>query len=138
MIFIVKDRPEFQKGKINLIGGHIEPGEEPIPAAIREIKEETGLTSCYEEEMGLIYGDWGQVHCIRSHVEFYLPLKNLDTTEPVFWEWFIDIKDSPNLQPNLKVIIPLMLSGVKGWKINDPGPNWKLDSHNFSVTIPIR
>ncbi len=34
----------MSKGKWNGVGGKIEPGESPEEAAIREIKEETGLT----------------------------------------------------------------------------------------------
>ena len=31
-------------GKLNGVGGHIEPGEDPLTGARREIQEETGLT----------------------------------------------------------------------------------------------
>src|SRR5579862_2183312 len=39
---IEKQHPEWQKGKLNGIGGKIEPGEEPIAAMVREFEEETG------------------------------------------------------------------------------------------------
>ena len=39
---IRKNRPAWQAGKLNGIGGHIEPGEFPIDAMIREFYEETG------------------------------------------------------------------------------------------------
>jgi 8-oxo-dGTP diphosphatase len=35
---------EPYKGKLNLVGGKIEPGEEHLEAAYRELFEETGLT----------------------------------------------------------------------------------------------
>lgn len=40
---IRKNRPEWQKGRLNGIGGKIEPGELPDDAMVREFKEETGL-----------------------------------------------------------------------------------------------
>ena len=38
-----KNRPEWQAGKLNGLGGKIENGESPIEAMIREFKEEAGL-----------------------------------------------------------------------------------------------
>ena len=38
-----KNRPSWQKHKLNGIGGHVEPGENPINAMAREFQEET----CY-------------------------------------------------------------------------------------------
>lgn len=42
VILIRKNRPEWQKGKLNGVGGKIEQDEPPIAAMIREFKEETG------------------------------------------------------------------------------------------------
>ncbi len=43
VVLIEKQRPEWQKGKLNGIGGCIEKDEAPIDAMEREFKEETGL-----------------------------------------------------------------------------------------------
>ncbi len=40
---IQKQRPAWQAGKLNGIGGHIEPGESPLAAMVREFEEETGF-----------------------------------------------------------------------------------------------
>jgi 8-oxo-dGTP diphosphatase len=40
---IRKERPDWQKGLLNGIGGHIEEGETPRQAMSREFKEETGV-----------------------------------------------------------------------------------------------
>ena len=40
---IRKNRPEWQRGFLNAIGGHIEEGEHPANAMSREFKEETGI-----------------------------------------------------------------------------------------------
>lgn len=41
---IRKARPQWQKGKLNGIGGHIEEGEITFDAMCREFREETGMT----------------------------------------------------------------------------------------------
>lgn len=43
VFLILKNRPEWQKGKLNGIGGKIEPGETALRAMAREFKEEAGL-----------------------------------------------------------------------------------------------
>jgi 8-oxo-dGTP diphosphatase len=43
VILVRKNRPAWQKGFLNGVGGHIEPGEEPDAAIIREFEEETGV-----------------------------------------------------------------------------------------------
>lgn len=40
---IRKNKPEWQKGKLNGIGGKIEEGETPYDAMCREFEEETGV-----------------------------------------------------------------------------------------------
>lgn len=41
VLLIRKKRPDWQKGKLNGVGGRIEPGETPLEAMIREFEEET-------------------------------------------------------------------------------------------------
>lgn len=43
ILLIRKNRPAWQYGKINIVGGKVEDGESPKVAAIREVFEETGL-----------------------------------------------------------------------------------------------
>jgi 8-oxo-dGTP diphosphatase len=43
VVLIKKNRPENQAGKLNGIGGKIEPGETPEQAMIREFNEEAGI-----------------------------------------------------------------------------------------------
>ena len=51
-------RRDPYKGKYNMPGGHIEPGEEPLEAAYRELWEETSITQDdveLEHFMGFVY-----------------------------------------------------------------------------------
>ncbi len=60
---IQKNRPEWQKGKWNGIGGHIEKGETGEQAMVREFKEETGVIT--------EINDWEYV-CTMSKVRVFI------------------------------------------------------------------
>lgn len=45
VLLVWKDRPTWQKGRLNGIGGHIEAGETPHEAMVREFEEETFFKS---------------------------------------------------------------------------------------------
>lgn len=59
---IKKNRPEWQAGILNGIGGHIEPGEEPHDAMVREFREEAGVyvPREYWAKMGAMTVEGGQ------------------------------------------------------------------------------
>ena len=70
VLLIEKNKPEWQAGLLNGVGGKIEDGESPISAMIREFFEETGHTT--------ISKDWE--HCITY--KFY------DEKEETFYKVF--------------------------------------------------
>lgn len=63
VVLIQKQKPSFLKGKWNFPGGHIEVGETPVEAIVREFYEETGVaTSEFDwnilgQEEGIFNGD---------------------------------------------------------------------------------
>lgn len=61
VVLIRKNRPEWQKGLLNGVGGHVEEHELPFNAIKREFFEETGLSSDQErihwEIYTIIHGD---------------------------------------------------------------------------------
>lgn len=61
-IMIQKNRPDWQKGKFNYVGGKIENDETPLNSAIREFYEETGVQTDEKtwEYKGVLYRDSGQ------------------------------------------------------------------------------
>lgn len=49
---IKKNKPEWQKGRYNGVGGKIEAGETPLEAQVREFEEETGVVT-FEQDWEL-------------------------------------------------------------------------------------
>lgn len=65
VLLIEKKRPDWQLGRLNGVGGKIEPGETPREAMAREMWEETGLSTLPEQ--------WATFHAetfADSHVRF--------------------------------------------------------------------
>jgi 8-oxo-dGTP diphosphatase len=44
VVLIEKNRPDFQRGRLNGVGGKVEEGETSVQAMEREFREETGVT----------------------------------------------------------------------------------------------
>jgi 8-oxo-dGTP pyrophosphatase MutT (NUDIX family) len=66
-------------------GGKLEPGETPIQAAVRELKEETGLTVDPATVIGECYVPEGKVAVFVWHVAAELPAYPLDGMSKVQW-----------------------------------------------------
>lgn len=49
LMLIQKIKPKWQKGKLNGVGGKIEPGELPIEAMVREFKEEARIETIQDD-----------------------------------------------------------------------------------------
>ncbi len=105
---IRKNRPEWQAGKWNGIGGHIEPNEGPYTAMLREFHEETGV-----EVLG-----WQLFVTLTDHLErwrvYFYRAYNVDlhklrtlTDEPV-QSWVTAYSTHPGMDvvPNLRWLIP--------------------------------
>jgi 8-oxo-dGTP diphosphatase len=100
---IRKKRPAWQAGKLNGIGGHVEPGETPEAAMAREFCEETGAeVKEWHKFCILTIGD-AVVHFFAA--EGTPVLKSL-TDEPVRW-WKQFFLQSAHVVPNLAWLIPL-------------------------------
>ncbi len=103
---IKKNRPAWQAGRLNGVGGHIENGEEPLVAMQREFEEEAGILIPHWFKFGYIFGSTYELH-------LFIALKPIDcnprsmTDEEIGW---YDIDNLPtNIISNLKWIIPLAL-----------------------------
>lgn len=121
IMLIERNRPAWQKGLYNLVGGHIEEGEDPRDAAIRELWEESGIRAAYAEVAGKITGPDYEVFVVN--LPYGGPQRIIPglTDEPVFWLPVQKALAHPKLIPNLRVIVPLMFAGAKGWELIDRG-----------------
>ena len=136
---ILKDKPLYLKGMLNLPGGKLDTGERVIGAAVRELKEETGLEEiqeydpmcyCPPEKLGVIQGANGgkefTIYCVRVPISSRQDLNpRLTEIENVDWYDLPGLLNLPNLMPNLRLVIPLMEKGVSGWVIQDFNDNWR-------------
>lgn len=136
ILVVEKDRPAWQKGRLNLVGGKIEEQENVVDAAIRELEEESGLIPSGTPELfGRIYGNWGTVWCVKVPVEAREIQSREGETENVCWKYWDDLKNDSRLIPNLKVVISLIRAGIKGWKIEDNN-NENTDFVVINISIP--
>ncbi len=158
---VLKDRPDYLKGVLNLPGGKIEPDEDPLQAAVRELKEETGLLGYDDylwetdyseipvgyrcpriplvkpELVGGIYGNTVTIHCVKLLVSYLQDIKPREgETEVVQWYDLHTLLREPLLMPNLRVVIPLIQSGLKGWEVIDRRGDWRGDFHTVEVNLP--
>jgi 8-oxo-dGTP diphosphatase len=109
---VTKKRPDWQKGKMNGVGGHIDGLETPVDAMRREFKEETGAEiDNWKLFCTCNVGDKARVYFFKSFVDQYVQLKNM-TDEIVDWYNVIRCLRGHTIKPilhNLKWLIPMAL-----------------------------
>ncbi len=107
VLLIEKQRPLWQAGKLNGIGGKIETKEKPVAAMVREAFEECHLFSKVHDWLPvatLKHVDWNIEVFTTAHTQ-NPHLLQTKTDEFVSW---VDLKKLPsNIVPNLLWLIPL-------------------------------
>jgi 8-oxo-dGTP diphosphatase len=107
---IQKERPEWQKGNFNAIGGHIEEGEIPLEAMCREFVEETGVSHVSWEQFLVYRGiDYVVYFFVTFSDDIYYLRTITDETIQVLSVYDIQTKKVSNIIPNLYWLIPLAL-----------------------------
>ena len=107
---IWKKRPEFQAGKLNGIGGNIEPGESPYDAMIREFKEETGTDVRDWKHFCKMTGSEFELECFKAFDDVQLAST---TDETVQWVRVSDVVcGSAKVVKDLMWMIPMALDTI--------------------------
>ena len=99
-----KTHPDWQSGKLNGIGGHVERDEEPVETMIREFKEETGAETHNWSFFCTMIFEEAIIYCFKSMER--VEVKTI-TDEEVIWfraNWLPD-----KVIPNLRWLIPMAL-----------------------------
>jgi 8-oxo-dGTP diphosphatase len=105
VVLIRKRRPHWQAGKLNGVGGKLEPGETALDAMRREFREEAGvdidtwqhiLTLSGEAWAGHFFRAFGDVDSVRSMTDEQLEIHRVGQLPH-------------DTIPNLRWMIPLLL-----------------------------
>jgi len=138
LLLVLKDRPAWQKGRLNLVGGKVEPGETCLHAAMREFHEETGMMGnpLIPNLCGAIKGVDCVVYCFSINVYEKTINPRKGETEKVDW-YSLDVFNDPRLMPNLRLVIPLLQMGVTNWIITDDKPSIAVSDHEVMVSLGI-
>ena len=108
---IKKNRPPWQAGRFNGIGGHIENGETPEMAIVREFREETGVFIPVWKHTVTLHCSRVELFVFRSFAEdsIFSRVKKITDERPqclpvpaIYSGWYSVI-------PNLRWLIPLIL-----------------------------
>ncbi|MDD5475479.1 MAG: NUDIX domain-containing protein [Syntrophales bacterium] len=106
VLLIQKTHPDWQAGKFNGIGGHIEAGETPLHAMRREFLEEAGADIPeheWEHFCTLIYPE-ATIYVFRTFGPYQVETK---TDEPISWHLMTGFIG--NVVANCNWLIPLGL-----------------------------
>lgn len=105
-----KNKPAWQAGKLNGIGGKIEPGETPAQAMCREFREEAGLDlSDWREFCTLKWGNHAIIHFFTSVIPNG---ERIHSNEDEYIDWY-SVNTKHDVIPNLRWLIPLALDPDK-------------------------
>ena len=135
VLLVLKNRPIYMAGRLNLVGGKLESGETPEEAAIRELKEESGLDGFNPVVCGKIIWKECLIYCLNCEVRDTLINPRPCETEEVDWYQIKEIFNDSRLMPNLKIIIPLLTLDCQGWVISDKKTSLDLPVHEVVVTL---
>lgn len=67
-VLLIRKKRGLGAGKINAPGGRIEPGETPVQAAIREVREELGVTALQPRAAGELRFQFVDGYSLHVHV----------------------------------------------------------------------
>jgi 8-oxo-dGTP diphosphatase len=110
VVLIKKNRPAWQAGMFNGVGGKIEEGETALEAMTREFQEECGLYYYNWNQFCCIVGEDWKVWFFEGSVDYYKGVKS-NTDETIYIFDTNNLPDHPEYKviDNLKWLIPMAM-----------------------------
>lgn len=110
LLLIEKSHPDWQKGKLNGIGGKIRDGESSLDAMVREFAEEVGVGTTVEDwkQFARMKGDDWQCDCFVSFNENISDYRQCEDEKPVMVDVTIPVAP-PNAISNINWLINMAL-----------------------------
>lgn len=115
VVLIRKNKPEWQVGKLNGVGGKIERGEEPVDAMRREFLEECGVSKKNWIQYGKLVFPDAVVHLFAAEDGMLMHGVRSMTPEEV-GVYYSEDTDEKRI-PNLRFLIPMAQASL------DAGPD---------------
>lgn len=113
VLLIHKTRPAWQVGKVNGLGGKIEPGEDMYDCITREIREESALETKKDQWVfiGNISSDTVSLDVLGYVYEG--SLEDAQTVEDEVVAWFPVASLPSNIISNLSWLIPMTIDKIR-------------------------
>ena len=117
VVLIEKNRPDWQAGRLNGIGGHVEEGETPFEAMRREFREEANYPDELDWECyGRLFGDDFEVWLFHAHHNA-IPVYNSGEEGVVDRHHVACVLGQPTSKgkqvvPNARYLIPMAINHV--------------------------
>lgn len=115
LALIRKNKPAWQRGMFNGIGGKIEPGENPVKAMNREFREETGVVEYVQwKPFTVMTGSDFVIHFFKAFVpkKIFNELKSPTDEEVVVVSTEHVCSQESHVIPNLRWLVPMALDNV--------------------------
>lgn len=107
VVLIKKNKPKWQKGLLNGVGGKIEVGESPIEAMQREFKEETGIDHKKWDYVGNMSGEKWVVEIFTCELEDIYDAKTITDEKIIIAD--VGIIDAYETIDNIPLLIQASL-----------------------------
>lgn len=108
---IEKTHPQWQAGRLNGIGGHIEGLESASEAMQRECAEEIGIQVPSWEEVAHIVGRDYLVHCFTARTDLRRVFAQTDEKPIIISIHELNIKSSASVVDHVRWLVPMCRIG---------------------------
>jgi len=119
VVLIRKNKPAWQKGLLNGVGGKIEENELTHDAMVREFLEETGIIHRHWTKFTRMNFDGAEVFCFATRLPKGNDNLTQTTEEQVGLFSVIDARNHPKIIPNLQWLIPMAIHALDNSESNE-------------------